>query len=263
MLTQVSLPRRRVASDRFERRSGEASVLLSAGELWNGNNFEVQMLPYGPMPRLIIAWVSTIAIRHRTRKIPVGHSATDFLEILGYSVGGGKRGTYTTFRQQVKALSAVKMTLGFRATTFNGNMIEQFDAWTSKSTGPGLWPGRLILSESFYASLAARAVPLNGAALRALRGSSLALDIYAWLAHRLHRVQSSHGDEISWARIKEQFGHEYADTAQGRKDFKKEFDATLADVLRLYPKAKIDPCFRRGENIGKILRLSPPPVAKD
>jgi hypothetical protein len=76
-------------------------------------------------------------------------------------------------------------------------------------------------------------------------------------------VQSSHGDEISWARIKEQFGQEYADTAQGRKDFKKEFDATLADVLRLYPKAKIDACFRRGENIGKILRLSPPPVAKD
>ena len=59
------------------------------------------------------------------------------------------------------------------------------------------------------------------------------MDIYAWLAHRLHRVHNRNGDEISWNRLKEQFGHEYADTAQGRKNFRKEFETALADVLRL------------------------------
>ena len=263
VLTQVTLPRRRVVSDRFERRSGNASVLLKAGELWNGKEFEPQPLPYGPMPRLIIAWMSTYAIRNRTREIPIGNSATEFLEILGYTVGGGKRGTYTTFRQQTKALAAVKMTLGQGTSTFNGNMVDRFDAWMSESKTPTLWPGRLVLGENFYTSLIDKAVPLNNQVLRALRGSSLALDIYAWLAHRLHRVHNKQGDELSWTRIKEQFGHEYADTAQGRKDFKKEFDGALADVLRLYPAARIEPCIRNGENVGKILRLSPPPVAKD
>ncbi len=263
VLTQVSLPRRRVTGDTFERRSGSASVLLQAGKLWNGKNFEDQVLPYGPMPRLIIAWMSTFAIRNRTREIPVGNSATEFLEILGYSVSGGKRGTFTTFRGQTKALAAVRMTLGMGTSTFNGGMVEQFDAWLSEGDKPSLWPGRLLLSDNFYSSLIERAVPLNNQVLGALKGSSLALDIYAWLAHRLHRVHNRNGDEISWTRIKEQFGHEYSDTAQGRKNFRKEFEAALADVLRLYPAAKIEPCIRGGENVGKILRLSPPPVAKN
>lgn len=262
VLTQVSLPRRRVAGDSFERRSGNASVLLQAGKLWNGKNFEDQALPYGPMPRLVIAWMSTFAIRNRSREIPVGNSATEFLEILGYSVSGGKRGTYTTFRSQTKALAAVRMTLGMGTSTFNGGMVEQFDAWLSEGDKPSLWPGRLLLSDNFYSSLIERAVPLNNQVLGALKGSSLALDIYAWLAHRLHRVHNRNGDEISWTRLKEQFGHEYSDTAQGRKNFRKEFEAALADVLRLYPTAKIEPSIRGGENVGKILRLSPPPVAK-
>ena len=262
VLTQVSLPRRKVTGDSFERRSGNASVLLQAGKLWNGRAFEDQLLPYGPMPRLIIAWMSTFAIRNRTREIPVGNSATEFLEVLGYTVGGGKRGTYTTFRQQTRSLAAVRMTLGLGTSTFNGGMIEQFDAWQSEGRSLALWPGRLVLGENFYGSLIERAVPLNNQVLRALRGSSLALDIYTWLAQRLHRVHSDKGDEISWVRLKEQFGHEYSDDAQGRKNFRKEFESALNDVLRLYPKARIEPSIRGGENVGKILRLSPPPVAK-
>ena len=262
VLTQVSLPRRRVAGESFERRSGNASVLLQAGKLWNGRAFEDQQLPYGPMPRLIIAWMSTFAIRNRTREIPVGNSATEFLEVLGYTVGGGKRGTYTTFRQQTRSLAAVRMTLGLGSSTFNGGMIEQFDAWQSEGKNLALWPGRLVLGENFYGSLIERAVPLNNQVLRALRGSSLALDIYAWLAQRLHRVHNSRGDEISWRSLKEQFGHEYSDDAQGRKNFRKEFESALSDVLRLYPKAKIESNIRNGENVGKILKLSPPPVAK-
>ncbi|SNT42832.1 RepA protein [Granulicella rosea] len=262
VLTQVSLPRRKVLGDSFERKSGNASVLLQAGKLWNGHTFDEQPLPYGPMPRLIIAWMSTFAIRNKTREIPVGNSATEFLEILGYTVGGGKRGTFTTFRQQTRSLAAVRMTLGLGTSTFNGGMIQQFDAWQSEGKNMALWPGRLVLSENFYDSLIKRAVPLNNQVLRALRGSSLALDIYTWLAQRLHRVHSTAGDEISWTRLKEQFGHEYSDDAQGRKNFRKEFESALHDVLRLYPKARIETNVKNGENVGKILRLSPPPVSK-
>lgn len=78
-LTQVSFPRKRVYGDRFERRSGGASILLCAGELWNGAGFEMQILPYGPMPRLIMASISTYAIQRQTRVIPVGDSASSFL----------------------------------------------------------------------------------------------------------------------------------------------------------------------------------------
>ena len=228
VLTQVSLPRKRVLEDSFERRSGNASVLLEAGKLWDGKEFIKQELPYGPMPRLIMAWASTFAIRNKTRDIPVGNSATEFLEKLGYTVSGGKRGTYTTFRQQAQSLAAVRMTLGYGAKTFNGNMVSEFEAWTVEGDAMALWPGRMVLGEDYYASLIdGAAVPLNNHVLGALKGSSLALDVYSWLANRLRRVSSRTGDEVSWASLKEQFGHEYQDTVQGRKDFRKSFEAAL------------------------------------
>ena len=142
------------------------------------------------------------------------------------------------------------MTLGLGSSTFNGGMIEQFDAWQSEGK---IWRYGLGASYSvrnFYGSLIERAVPLKNQVLRALRGSSLALYIYTWPAQRLHRVHNSRGDEISWRSLKEQFGHEYSDDAQGRKDFRKEFESALSDVLRLYPKAKIESNIRNGIDVG-------------
>ena len=267
--TQVGLPRKRVfdsegrPADKFERHSGNASILLEAGHLWNGKEFVKQELPYGPMPRLITAWANTYAIRNKTREIPIANSATEFLEKLGYSVGGGKRGTYTTFRQQTQSLAASRMTFGYGKKTFDGKMVSEFEAWVSHDDVMALWPGRMLLHQDYYSLLIDDgAVPLNNAVLGALKGSSLALDVYSWLANRLRRVRSRTGDEVSWASLKQQFGHEYKDTAQGRKDFKKEFESALLDVRKLYPAARIEPHMRDGENIGKILQLSAPPVAE-
>ena len=74
VLTQVSLPRRRVAGDSFERRSGNASVLLQAGKLWNGRAFEDQKL-LRPDAAIDHRMDEHFAIRNRTREIPVGNSA--------------------------------------------------------------------------------------------------------------------------------------------------------------------------------------------
>ena len=82
-----------------------------------------------------------------------------------------------------------------------------------------LWPARLVLTTDYYEDLQERAVPLSNDALLALRGSALALDIYAWLAHRLHRIPDRHGAFVSWANLKQQFGDEYADDNDGRANF--------------------------------------------
>ena len=91
--------------------------------------------------------------------------------------------------------------------------------------------------------------------LHALKGSALALDVYAWLAHRLHRIEGR-PVILHWKSLREQFAQEY----QGKnpdKDFKDAFLPQLKNVLAVYPKAKV-----KQVTGGLMLMRSPPPIDK-
>jgi hypothetical protein len=252
VLCQVGLPRAKVDGREFMRQSGAAWVNVQAGYLDEGNGPVLQPVPYGVMPRLGLAWVSTFAVRNREREIPIGDSAAQFLRLMGMESDGRR---YTTLRKQMHALAAARLQLGFKGRTYNGQPVQQFDAWVSnKDTHQrALWPGVMVLSEDYYGSLIESAVPLDNRALHALKGSALALDVYAWLAHRLHRIDGR-GVILHWKALREQFAQEY----QGKdpdKDFKKEFLPALKKVLAVYPQAKVKPVTG-----GVLLIASPPPI---
>jgi len=110
----------------------------------------------------------------------------------------------------------------------------------------------LHLNHRYFDSLTKHAVPLDERALAALSHSAMALDIYTWLAQRLHRVPQNKPQFIPWAAIREQFGREF-----GRMvDFRLKFRASLSQVLAYYPKARIE-----GDHEGVTLRNSPPPIS--
>ena len=50
VLCQVGLPRSRTDTETFERTSGAVSLLVKAGELWNGREWVKQPLPYDTRP---------------------------------------------------------------------------------------------------------------------------------------------------------------------------------------------------------------------
>ena len=101
VLCQVGLPRSKVDGELFLRKSGSAWVSVQAGMLDEGNGPVLQPIPYGAMPRLALAWVSTYAKRHGTREVPIGESASEFLALLGQQAAtGGTRGSYTTLRKR-------------------------------------------------------------------------------------------------------------------------------------------------------------------
>src|SRR5476651_1947769 len=91
IMCQVGLPRSKVEGNSFERHSGNAALLVEAGKLWDGKQFVQQPIPYGTMPRLMLAWMNTYAVRFKTQEIPVGDSASDFLRMLGKQTNGGVR----------------------------------------------------------------------------------------------------------------------------------------------------------------------------
>ena len=56
-------------------------------------------LPFGNLPRLLMAWVSTEAVQTQSRELVLGRSLSDFMRALGLEpVGGGR----TRLRNQMR-----------------------------------------------------------------------------------------------------------------------------------------------------------------
>jgi len=258
-LCQAHLPRSPQRAREYVRTDGDTSLRIEAGSLFDGKKWVPQPLPFGVMPRLILMYLNTYAIRYRTTEIPVQDSARAFIRSLGLSDAGGKRGTYGRFREQVNYLAACRMQLGYRsgkkvATTAPQSPIEHFEAWLESSDDRQqvIWPGVMHLSPRYYESLLTASVPLDPHAIGALRQSSLDLDVYTWFAHRLHRV-AARGQLIRWQSLRNQFGGDYHDP----KNFKKAFKISLARVAAVYPAANFE--LQRG---ALLLKSSPPPIPR-
>ncbi len=251
VLCQLGLPRRQTDATEIERTSGNASLQIVAGKLWDGQAWQPQPLPHGTRARLALIHISTRAVQTRSPVVDVGNSTREFLLRLGVDTKGRE---YATFRQQMRSLAACQMRLGIGAeTVLDAQPIRRFKAWYD---GPAeqraLWPGSVTLGAEFFDSLTACAVPLDLRAVAALRHSTLALDCYTWLSHRLWRVRSPSGDRVSWEALRAQFGAD-----RDTKDFKRELRVALAAVKSAYPHARLE--YVRG---GLVLLPSRPPVPR-
>ena len=80
----------------------------------------------------------------------------------------------------------------------------------------------------------------------------MGLDIYAWLAQRLHRVDPAKPQFIPWTALKEQFGWNYRTMFKFREIFRR----TLMQVV--WPEYRAACVALDGR--GMTLRNSPPPI---
>lgn len=253
VLAQCGMPRRKVDGDTYTRTNGNVSLRMRAGDLWDERTrtWQLQPLPYGTRPRLALIHISAEAVRTGSPVVEVGHSVRDFLKRLGIAINGPE---HASFLRQMRALAACEMRLGMGAETIMD--AKPIDVFQFAPRGPEgqrtLWPGTVTLTEKFFRSLREAAVPLDMGAVARLKHSALALDMYAWLAHRLHRVRVPTGDRVSWLALHAQFG-EYRNV----KDFRREAMEALAAVRVVYPAARVEPV--RG---GLRLLASPSPVPK-
>ena len=140
-----------------------------------------------------------------------------------------------------------------RAVQVNTQFIGAFDLWFPKDNDQRmLWPSTVRLSQEYFQSLGNHAVPLDHRAVAALASSAMALDTYAWLAQRLHRVPTGKPQFVAWTSLHEQFGQGFARI----RDFRRQFLKTLHHVASAYPAARYS-----ADDGGLTLSHSPPPVA--
>lgn len=259
VLCQTFLPYRNPGNDVkvWQQKQGNVSLAVQAGRVFNKDGILEDIgLPYGTKARLILAHINSQAIKTQSRIIDVEDSMSAFIKRIGLSLDGR---TIKEVKEQLRRLSTSTLSLGFsdgvRGVQYDLQIINAFDLWFPKNEKQRiLWPSRVQLSEDYFQSLLHHAIPLDERALAALSNNAMALDIYSWLAQRLHRIQSNDVHFVSWENLKFQFGQGY----ERMNDFKKIFRKTLAIVRTQYHGAHIDEVTNKGFN----LKLSLPPVSQ-
>nr|WP_181726195.1 replication protein RepA [Polaromonas sp.]QJS06512.1 replication protein, RepA replicase [Polaromonas sp.] len=225
-MVQATLPHRRVEGNEFERKNGSFTLTLQAPSKIG--------LPYGSIPRLLLAWVTTEAVKTKSRELELGGSMSSFMAELGLSPTGGANGSITRLKNQTRRLFSATITASYE----DGEQVADMGYrladksvlwWHSKDPEQaGLWKSTVTLSEHFFHEVIDRPVPIDMRAIRALKQSPMALDIYTWLTYRASYLKQP--TVIPWSSLALQFGSNYAQLRQ----FKAAFLDELKKVVLVY-----------------------------
>jgi Plasmid encoded RepA protein len=247
----TSLPHKRIEDGLWKRDGHRTTLLVESGRNRNGSLIGV---PYGSIARLILLYLQTEAVRTNTPEVELGRSMKSWMSRMSLTTGGK---TYQLVTEQARRISACRLTFftdrGGAEARHNGAFVQ--DAITFASAiddeQPSLWQDRVRLDPSFWRSLKEHPVPVREEAIKAIGTRSLAIDVYVWLAYRLHSLGKS--TPVSWAAVHAQFGAGFRLVRQIKPTFVEALNLALA----VYPEARVDM-----DKQGLVLHPSPPAVPK-
>ena len=219
---------------RYIRRNGRWTLIISAGG-------EEPRLPYGIIPRVLLAWMCTQAVLTQSPHLVLGHSLPTFMEELGlHPTAGGKRGDRTRLQNQMERLFRASVELIY---THDGHSHEVADHVTTvrdlwwnpkRSDEPVLWASTVTLGAQFFTEIIARPVPIDMNILRAMKRSSFGLDLYLWLTYKLHRLTEP--ERLPLRRLYRQFAASPDRTDRvAIKSFRKDLIRELIKVQTAWP----------------------------
>ena len=219
LLALCSLPRTNPKNRlQYVRRNGPYTLVMNAGGLYK--------LPFGNLPRLLLAYVTTEAVRTQSPVLILDDSLSAFMRTLGVYSTSGK--VHTRLRNQMDRLFHASVTL-----TYEDERHEQFITspiarrgefwWNPKRPNDRmLWESTIELGEDFFQEIIRNPVPIDMNILRGLKRSSLGLDLYLWLTYRTFALKRPL--RLPWPMLYRQFGADpaRADDANIVNDFRKD-----------------------------------------
>ena len=224
-----SLPRTNPGNrHQYKRVNGPYKLVMIAG----ADN----KLPFGNLPRLLLAWVCTEAVRTQSRELILGKSLSEFMRTLGVYNSSGR--TQTRLRNQMKRLFTSHVQFIYEdqhgEAIVNSSVADRMEFWWNpkRPDQPTLWDSKLRLGEDFFNEIIQHPVPIDMNTLTALKRSPLGLDLYLWLVYRTFPLRAPL--RLTWKQVYHQFGA-HPDKASDHRtvqDFRRK-------VLRELKKIKI------------------------
>jgi hypothetical protein len=258
-LVQATLPHSEPKDNppEWSRRNGNLLLAIRPGfktDRATGKRVSIGY-PYGTVPRLLLFWITTEALRTRSRILRPGDTVNEFMRELGLSpaTGGGKRGDAHRLRDQMERLFHATISFeilngdAIAGSTEHLNMpvVDRSKTWWDfRTPAQGtLFESVIELGERFYEAITAKPVPVNMRALRAIKSSALALDLYAWATYRAFTAtQTGKAAFVTWDQLMGQFGAGYTRTDH----FSAAAKAALKKIQVVYPGLKL------GDRLGGV-----------
>lgn len=242
-LVQATLPHKNPGNvPAWSRKNGDLTLTIRPG--WDEKKKKLIGYPYGTIPRLLLFWITTEAIRTKSPRIELGDSLSQFMEELGLDPKGtGKRSDLKRLKEQMIRLS--RSTISFsQSSTRSYSWLDMQVAprgmvwWNEKQPNQRtLWQNWIQLGEDFFKAITSAPVPVDMRILKALKRSPLALDLYAWATYTAYQTQQiGQSRSLSWEMLHEQFGAEYSDI----KEFSRNAWRSLLKVQAVYPELNIE-----------------------
>lgn len=231
-MVQATMPHKKPAGNEHERQNGNYTLTMLAPSKVG--------LPYGTIPRLLLAWISTEAVRTQDRTLTLGDSLSQFMRELDLVPTGGRWGTITRLRSQMERLFSCAISCTYSGpegwALKNISITSEVSLWwePKEPDQVALWQSTLRLTEEFFKEVTTHPVPIDMRALKALKKSPLALDVYFWLTYRMSYLKAD--TVIPWNKLAAQFGADY----KRDRDFKDSFTRALRKVLTVYQGVQVD-----------------------
>lgn len=227
-MVQATLPHKKVSGTYFERKNGPYTLTLMAPPSIG--------LPYGSIPRLLLAWVTSEAVRTARRELELGNSMASFMRELDLPKEGR---AIAGLKDQARRLFSCTVTASYQDTKrtkdIGYRLADDATLWWDKDPNQsGLWESTVTLSEKFYHEVTTRPIPVDIRALKALRKSPLAIDTYCWLTYRASYTRQP--CLVPWDGLAMQFGSDYKLLRQ----FKAAFLEELKKVMTVYGAVRVE-----------------------
>ncbi|NEQ29399.1 MAG: plasmid encoded RepA protein [Leptolyngbya sp. SIO4C5] len=242
-MVQATLPHRNPGDiPAWSRVNGNYALVIQPGwDSWKNQSFGY---PYGTIPRLLIFWLMTEALKTGSRRLEVGGSLAEFMGKLGLdSSRGGKRSDAARLRDQMERLFRARISFEYRddeqASWHDLQIASKGMMWWHHNLAeqPTLWENWVELSEDFFRAVTAHPIPVDMNALQRLKGLALALDLYAWLTHESFRSNArKKARKVSWRSLHNQFGAEYSDL----RNFSRKMMEALNKVKIVFPGLEVE-----------------------
>ena len=242
------------------RENGAFSLTVQPGiDIVDGREVNIG-IPYGTIPRLMMCWMCTEAVRTQTPKLYLGESLAEFMASVGIgSATGGRWGSITRVKEQLKRLFEARISYRWRGGK-EGRARKSIEItseevlWGSEEDPAqnSLFRSYIVLGDAFFRDIVTNPIPVKLEALRLLKQSPLALDLYTWLTFRVFRL--SEPLAVSWATLEKQLGAEYRST----DEFARSCKTHLRKIQLVYPELRVE--FPRGR---LLIHPSPTHVARN
>lgn len=168
-MVQATLPHKKVVGNEFERRNGNYTLTLLAPSKIG--------LPYGTVPRLLLAWLTTEAVKTQSRELELGDSLSGFMRELDMVPTGGRWGSINRLKDQTKRLFSCTVSAtyedGQKSAFLNQSIASKAVLWwdAKDPEQAGLWQSQVTLSEAFFNEVVSHPIPVDMRALKALKKS--------------------------------------------------------------------------------------------